>query len=233
MNRDKQLGVSGAGFGNALAQGHEGVARPGQNGAKAAGGFELARELTRGAERNVLFVKTVRTDRAGIDAAMTGVDGDDAQRLRPLWGVRFALARRLGSKHGAATHGPDHGRGPAPTKTPPRDGPEPAKRAPRYGPRRDACVPHPPTPDRPRDSGRRPGRNMRERPALRQIGAVVGRPFVGAPQHDTGRRLDQSEAAAQAGVTARNGANQATHPAMQDPPAPTVIAPAGHPAALL
>src|SRR5947208_592030 len=173
---------------DSLAQWHELVGMPGQNDAKSARRVELARQLTRGAERQVLFVMPVRADRAGIEAAMAGVDRDDVQRPRPpretrlLFAVR--LARRLGGECAAAS---GERRGDA--------GHERAKRPPRDDP-----VPHPPAPpDRPGteddhradyDEGARSG-------VLRQIGAVVGRPVFGAPQDDARRRLDEAEAAPQ------------------------------------
>src|SRR5437868_9181173 len=113
---------------------------PGQDGAKPARHVELARQLACGAERDVLFVEPVRADRAGIDAAMPGIDRDDVQRPGPpretrlLFAVR--LARRLGGERAAAA-GARHGDA----------GHERAKRPPRDDP-----VPHPPAPpDRPRD----------------------------------------------------------------------------------
>src|SRR5438046_10758260 len=87
---------------DSLSQWHELVGMPGQNDAKSARRVELARELTRGAERQVLFVMPVRADRAGIDAAMPGVDRDDAQRLRPRRRAGSALRGGLGGTQGPA-----------------------------------------------------------------------------------------------------------------------------------
>src|SRR5438270_838982 len=67
--------------------------------------------------------------------------------------------------------------------------------------------------------------------ALRQIGAVVGRPVFGAPQDDARRGLDQAEAAPQPGVAARNRAGQRVQPALMDPLAGNLVAQARHAAA--
>ena len=139
-----------------------------------------ARQLARGAQRDVLFKEPVRADRAGRhrhardrSPGCAAAAGSTRRRLRLRRG-RFALRGRLGGTQRPAAEGGGSGAGREPAKPPPRDA------ALRHATLRHAALRHDrvriPHPRPPRGQRRRPGRNMREGAALRQIGAVVGRP---------------------------------------------------------
>ena len=83
MDRDEQVGLRIARAHVALGQGHEGIAVADQHGLHAGISIDLAREFARDREGDFLFLHAGRPARAGILAAMPGVDRDD----------QFALAR--------------------------------------------------------------------------------------------------------------------------------------------
>ena len=82
VDRQKQLGPVAARPRDALAQLHQNIPAPGQHHPIPAGGLELALQLARHRQRYIFFLDAARTDRAGIDAAMPGIERYRA-RLAP------------------------------------------------------------------------------------------------------------------------------------------------------
>ncbi len=89
MHRDEQVRLRFARALHALLQRHEGVAAAGQHRAHAGLGADALGEHAGDRERDVLLVRAVVAGRAGIDAAVAGVDGD--QKVARRW--RDALGR--------------------------------------------------------------------------------------------------------------------------------------------
>ena len=83
MDRQEQLGPEGARPDHPLAQRYEMVATARQQRPIAAAGVEQARQFARRRQGDRLFVEPVRADGAGIDAAMSRIEGNEP-RLRPL-----------------------------------------------------------------------------------------------------------------------------------------------------
>src|SRR5712692_8666437 len=95
MDRQKQLGMVRAGPRDALAQWDEAVAAPRQYAAVASGQIEVARQLARHRQGYVFLVEPVRADRAGIGAAVTGIERDNTEMLARI--LPDAFAREMGS----------------------------------------------------------------------------------------------------------------------------------------
>jgi hypothetical protein len=79
--------------GHALLQRHEHVAGPAQHDAIIAGRLKLVAQLRRGRQRDVLLIGARIADRAGVLAAMAGVQHHQRRR-RPGTGYRRRLAPR-------------------------------------------------------------------------------------------------------------------------------------------
>src|SRR5260370_21790713 len=95
MERQKQLGMVRAGPRDALAQWDEAVAAPRQHAAVAPGQIKLACQLARRRQRYILLVEAARADRAGVGAAVTGIERDNAAMLARI--LPAGLSRGMSS----------------------------------------------------------------------------------------------------------------------------------------
>ena len=88
VQRQEQLALALAGHLQAIAQAHDAIGVARHDHRVAAGRLELAAQLEGHREHDVLLVGAVGADRAGIDAAMAGIDHDDplAGRRRRCFG---------------------------------------------------------------------------------------------------------------------------------------------------
>ena len=108
VHRDEQRGAMRLRLRHPVVQRDEGVARPGQRDPVAAAGLQLALQLERRGERDMLLVGAGDADRAGVLAAMTRVQHHQRQRRLALLGGSAATwpgcaARRMSASAAAGT----------------------------------------------------------------------------------------------------------------------------------
>ena len=101
VQRQEQIGLGGLGARHALAQGDEAVGRPRQHHAIAAAGLQLALQFAGDRHDHDLLLGAADTQRAGIPAAMAGVEEDQ---------LGLGRRRRLGDGLLGRLIGPGRGR---------------------------------------------------------------------------------------------------------------------------